>query len=782
MQCIYLILNMLMKINATVTLRFSVLASLLFTLGGGLSPNASLQAQEPLPYQATFEEAEGFQPGNVHGQQGFAVIRGQAEVTANEGREGSTGLKVLPSRPHGIVQLSIDANLDGGDPPDKVVHTDMYIRPGAALEIGDQVTDVEGSLTGFFKIDDQGELHIYDGPDWNEWLPTGAKFDLDERGNATNWIRLSFRQDFERGLWDIAIDGHIFRANLAMAERVESLEKIELVGQSRSPLYIDDIQVSRDAIAFSDADRDGLPDDWEAGQDLARNGDPDSDGLTNVEEFVLGTDVNGSDTDGDGVSDGDEYEAGTDPLIGSEGAQSAAVLSWTGTNGLDVNISPYGSGYHFIEVSWSSYTEWKIWVYNDWSNPYVYEYMTNQSIGTGSSNWTSSSDYVISTTGQVAFIYIWAADHMNGGVENSVLLKTTSGSDGQVISSYGGGSSIGGGNLGSEEAAEEALDDHCQFCYVSGPTDPDCVEMVLGSVRFSFGLGTSDFGNRRHSVSVHERNLTPHSYSRESLNIDNQGIEVGYDFPSTAGFNRIASEKAKKVISWAKTDTRFVTFSDIEGGYEIRKYTLDQVGEDHIPSGDPYVVVMVYNPDHPLIHANNRRLILEKTEDGRKSIHEYRYFANKSQGRETWELYQGASGSHLTQPLRLKRLITDDPDAAQRGDYTKTWTTHHWNPETGRIELNSKQRETFRRFDFGERKVMRVVDPDNEALTVKLDYYGREAGDFPVVGRVRGLEINNHPISGSGNIVRNHFSNPAIRLIWGANSFIAFFVSRTPVW
>ncbi len=47
---------------------------------------------------------------------------------------------------------------------------------------------------------------------------------------------------------------------------------------------------------------------------------------------------------------------------------------------------------------------------------------------------------------------------------------------------------------------------------------------------------------------------------------------------------------------------------------------------------------------------------------------------------------------------------------------------------------------------------------------------------------LRGLEINNHPISGSGNIVRNHFSNPAIRLIWGANSFIAFFVSRTPVW
>ncbi len=614
----------------------------------------------------------------------------------------------------------------------------MYIRPGAASEIGDQVTDVEGSLTGFFKIDDQGELHIYDGPESNEWLPTGAQFDLDENGNATNWIRLSFRQDFENGLWDIAIDGHIFRANLAMADRAESLEKIEFVGQSRSPLYIDDIQVSRDAIAFSDADCDGLPDDWEAGQDLARDGDPDSDGLTNVEEFVLGSNVNAADTDGDGVNDGDEYEAGTDPLVGTEAAESAAVLSWTGpNNGLQVSISPYGSNYHFIDVSWSSYTEWKIWVYNDWNYPYVYEYMTNQSIGTGSSNWTSSTDYVISTTGQVAFIYIWAADHTNGSVENSVLLKTTSGSDGQVISSN---SSIGGGNLGSDEAAEEALDDHCLFCYVSGPSDPDCVDISLGSVRFNIGLGTSDFGRRRHNVGAHERSLTQHSYSRESLSIDNQGIEVGYDFPTTVGSRRISSQKAKKVISWAKTDTRFVTFNDIEGGYEIRKYTLNQVSEDHIPSGEPYTIVTVRNPDHPVIHANNRRLILEKTEDGRKSIHEYRYFANKAQGRETWELYQGAPGSHLAQPLRLKRLVIDDPDAAERGDYTKTHTVHHWNSDTGRIELDSKQRETFRRFDFGERKVMRVVDPDNEALTVKIDYYGREAGDFPVVGRVKSIQ------------------------------------------
>ncbi len=42
--------------------------------------------------------------------------------------------------------------------------------------------------------------------------------------------------------------------------------------------------------------------------------DPDSDGLTNVEEMGLGTDPGLNDTDSDGLPDGDEVDLGTDPL------------------------------------------------------------------------------------------------------------------------------------------------------------------------------------------------------------------------------------------------------------------------------------------------------------------------------------------------------------------------------------------------------------------------------------------------------------------------------------
>jgi hypothetical protein len=68
-----------------------------------------------------------------------------------------------------------------------------------------------------------------------------------------------------------------------------------------------------------DSDNDGLSDEWEMKYfghlDYGANDDPDNDGLTNLEEQLLGTDPTNPDTDGDGLSDGDEVNKyNTDPL------------------------------------------------------------------------------------------------------------------------------------------------------------------------------------------------------------------------------------------------------------------------------------------------------------------------------------------------------------------------------------------------------------------------------------------------------------------------------------
>jgi hypothetical protein len=65
---------------------------------------------------------------------------------------------------------------------------------------------------------------------------------------------------------------------------------------------------------------DGIPDSWKIAHGFdptdpgAAAADTDGDGLTNLQEYQLGTDPRNPDTDGDGIPDGQEVQLGTNPL------------------------------------------------------------------------------------------------------------------------------------------------------------------------------------------------------------------------------------------------------------------------------------------------------------------------------------------------------------------------------------------------------------------------------------------------------------------------------------
>ena len=95
----------------------------------------------------------------------------------------------------------------------------------------------------------------------------------------------------------------------------------------------------------ADTESDGIPDDYE----LANNLDPlvndsaidgDADGLTNLQEYQIGTDPNLADTDADRLSDGDEVNIyGTDPLDGSDTDKDGMSDDWENVRGTNAAVN-----------------------------------------------------------------------------------------------------------------------------------------------------------------------------------------------------------------------------------------------------------------------------------------------------------------------------------------------------------------------------------------------------------------------------------------------------------
>lgn len=77
-------------------------------------------------------------------------------------------------------------------------------------------------------------------------------------------------------------------------------------------------------IVSVDSDADGLSDYFELvnslnpKNDQDASQDKDSDGLTNLQEYNLGLNINLEDTDGDGFTDKEEVDAGTNPIDGND--------------------------------------------------------------------------------------------------------------------------------------------------------------------------------------------------------------------------------------------------------------------------------------------------------------------------------------------------------------------------------------------------------------------------------------------------------------------------------
>ncbi|MBQ6137936.1 MAG: hypothetical protein IJI73_11270 [Kiritimatiellae bacterium] len=114
-----------------------------------------------------------------------------------------------------------------------------------------------------------------------------------------------------------------------------------------------------------DTDSDGMPDAWELAHGLCpfaddSLADADGDGLRNLEEFASGADPNLADTDGDGISDYDERrQLGTDPTVADSVAAGASVVVIPGADGRSASFTSVTPQSYMVTVgmldSWRDY-------------------------------------------------------------------------------------------------------------------------------------------------------------------------------------------------------------------------------------------------------------------------------------------------------------------------------------------------------------------------------------------------------------------------------------------
>ncbi|MDD2524622.1 MAG: hypothetical protein PHT81_07250, partial [Endomicrobiaceae bacterium] len=137
----------------------------------------------------------------------------------------------------------------------------------------------------------------------------------------------TIRRDLVKDLHDAQPDVEILKVNAFLV---------------RGSGYIDDIKT----YIYADADKDLIPDGIETAAGLNPNdasdakGDLDGDGLTNIEEFMLGTNIANADSDGDGLSDSYEINNGFNPLDGTDASLDSDGDGLTNLQELALGMDP----------------------------------------------------------------------------------------------------------------------------------------------------------------------------------------------------------------------------------------------------------------------------------------------------------------------------------------------------------------------------------------------------------------------------------------------------------
>lgn len=234
--------------------------------------------------------------GWVEEPPGFASLSPDLDPLGAAGalRLGPTNLPARVNR--GVAEAERGPWLGGTN---TVAFGDLWLRPvaegptNAATRI-----DLDGARVGFVLDGAWGRAFVFDGDGQGGGAigDTGFTFPVGAGGASSNWVRVTVRRDFGSPQFDAWFDGVLYAAavgpdetNAQTAPALFSLEASE-----SAAAWLDLYSLGPDNPLFADADRDGMPDDFEASRGLNPGADDraqdfDLDGALNIAEYAMGT-------------------------------------------------------------------------------------------------------------------------------------------------------------------------------------------------------------------------------------------------------------------------------------------------------------------------------------------------------------------------------------------------------------------------------------------------------------------------------------------------------------
>lgn len=207
-----------------------------------------------------------WEPIQNHSANGWNLVSGSAKVTPlGEGVGGGQALNLEKNPQEAWLRRDVT-----WDPNERTAFIDFQIKPAAEPE-GSLATVVANGTQIAFQVPagaGNGQLWAFHGGDGangsSQWFLTPRAFAIAPGSNvSSSWTRVTLRQDYDRNLWDLFIDGKLAAVNLSFEGREGELAAIDFFGSRHGDTKVDTVSAQTTNMLFPDADKDGLPDSWE---------------------------------------------------------------------------------------------------------------------------------------------------------------------------------------------------------------------------------------------------------------------------------------------------------------------------------------------------------------------------------------------------------------------------------------------------------------------------------------------------------------------------------------